>query len=378
MKKRICFVVSSILTTRFFLEHHIKVLAKEYDIYLVGNFSEEDKQSIKHFHLKEIKSIRIERKISIIKDIQSVISLANYINIMQFEAVHSLAPKAGLVSALAGKISKTPNRIHIFTGQVWYTKTGVFRYLLKLFDKLIVTLNTEVLVDSNSQRDFLIKEGVVTKLNSSVLGKGSISGVDTSRFFQNLTIRKQLRNEFKIDDEVIVFLFMGRIKKDKGIIDLANSFKSLLATNKKIFLLVVGYDEGNCINDVSKIIANKEHFMYYGGTTNPERLMQAGDVFCLPSYREGFGTSIIEASSCKLGVICSDTYGLRDTIINNETGLRHKVGDVIELTEKMKLLATDINLIRTFGEKGLEYVTKNFTANYVSNEWLKFYKNLLK
>ena len=376
-KKKICFVVSSILTARFFLENHIKVLSSQYDIYLVGNFSEEDKRSISHFKLKEIKSIRIERNISLIRDLKSVISLIDYFKKMQFEAIHSLAPKAGLISAISGKIAGIKNRIHIFTGQVWYTKKGVFKVILKQLDKLIVLLTTKTLVDSFSQREFLMNEGVVNSKNSIVLGKGSISGVNLERFYPNLKMKKQLRRELNIPKDVVVYLFMGRINKDKGIFDLASAFKKVLKTNKNIFLLIVGYDEGNCIVEVDNIISSENHFRYYGPTREPQKLMQVGDVFCLPSYREGFGTSIIEASSCGLGIICSDTYGLRDTIIDNKTGLRHKAGNVQELTKRMQTLSSNIDLIRYFGEKGFDYVTNNFSASFVSNEWLKFYSNLL-
>lgn len=376
-KRKVCFVVSSILTARFFLENHIKVLATKYDIYLVGNFSEEDKRSISHFNLKEIKSIRIERKINLIRDLKSVISLSGYFKDKQFDVIHSLAPKAGLISAISGKIVGTENRIHIFTGQVWHTKKGVFKFTLKQLDKLIVLLTTKILVDSHSQREYLIKEGVVDYKNSIVLGNGSISGVNLGKFYPDLDMKKQLRGELNIPKDVVVYLFMGRINKDKGIFDLADAFRKALKTNGNIFLLIVGYDEGNCINEVTNIISSENHFKYFGPTREPEKLMQVGDVFCLPSYREGFGTSIIEASSCGLGIICSDTYGLRDTIIDNKTGLRYKTGNVEELTKKIQTLSSNIDLVRFFGENGFDYVTKNFSASFVSNEWLKFYSNLL-
>ncbi len=376
-KKKICFVVSSILTARFFLEHHIKILATKYDIYLVGNFSEEDKRSISHFNLKEIESVKIERKINLIKDLKSVISLASYFKKKQFDAIHSLAPKAGLISAISGKIVGTKNRIHIFTGQVWHTKKGIFKVILKQLDKLIVLLTTKTLVDSHSQREYLINEGIINYKNSIVLGNGSISGVNLEKFYPNLNMKKQLREELNIPKDVIVYLFMGRINKDKGIFDLANAFKKVLRTNKNIFLLIVGYDEGDCIDEVTRIISSKNHFKYFGSTREPQKIIQIGDVFCLPSYREGFGTSIIEASSCGLGVICSDTYGLRDTIIDNKTGLRYKTGNVQELTKKMQTLSSNIDLVRYFGEKGIDYVVTSFSASFVSNEWLKFYSNLL-
>ena len=170
---------------------------------------------------------------------------------------------------------------------------------------------------------------------------------------------------------------MGRINKDKGIYDLAHSFQSLLLKNKDILLFIVGYDEEGSIDKIKSIIEDEQFFTYYGSTDVPEKIMHIGDVFCLPSYREGFGTSVIEASSCKLAIICSDTYGLRDTIIDGETGLRHKTGSIPELQDKMGILASNRDLIKSFGDKGYDYVQKQFSADFVSNEWLKFYSGIL-
>lgn len=101
------------------------------------------------------------------------------------------------------------------------------------------------------------------------------------------------------------------------------------------------------------------------------------DVFCLPSYREGFGTSIIEASLLEKPIICSDTYGLMDTIIENETGLRHEVKNGNSILEQMIKLM-DIDLRKKLGDNGRAFVLKNFSAENISKEWFKYYKQRLK
>jgi len=376
-RKKICFVVSSVLTAKFFLRYHIEKLSNEYDVYLVGNFNDEDIKSISYFKLKGIKSINIERKIHLLKDLNSVKNLTTYFKEMQFNAVHSLAPKAGLICAISGKLAKIKNRIHIFTGQVWYTKKGIFKYLLKNLDKIIVRLNTKILIDSSAQKDFLINEKVVNNKKSIVLGKGSISGVDINRFYPNIELRKKFREQLNINDNTIVFMFMGRINQDKGVYDLARAFKKALSNHKNMFLLFVGYDEDNHIEKIKNIVNSDTHFLYYGSTDKPEDIIHTGDVFCLPSYREGFGTSIIEASSCKLAILCSDTYGLRDTIINNKTGYRHQVGNIEDLSQKMKLFIENKNIITKFGNNGFDYIKSNFLAKTISNEWLNFYASIL-
>ena len=101
-------------------------------------------------------------------------------------------------------------------------------------------------------------------------------------------------------------------------------------------------DEENLRPEIEQM--QKEGIFFFGLTRKPQETLQAGDVFCLPSYREGFGTSVIEASLLQMPVICSDTYGLAETIVDNETGLRHKVADSEDLYKQMRTLFLDANL----------------------------------
>ena len=163
MKKKILFVVSTVFTATGFLKEHFKLLSSHFDIYLVGNFKNMDKKIFSSLSITDYKSIPIHRKINIFYDVINLFKLRNYINKMNFFSIHSITPKAGLISALAGKFSKVKIRIHIFTGQVWHTKSGVFRLILMNIDKIIAKCNTHLLVDSESQRKYLIKKCIVTK-----------------------------------------------------------------------------------------------------------------------------------------------------------------------------------------------------------------------
>jgi len=275
---------------------------------------------------------------------------------------------------MAAYMAGVKNRVHIFTGQVWCNKGGVVRSLLIYLDKLIVKSSTHILVDGESQRTFLINQHIINDSNSKVLGKGSISGVDTGRFVANPSTRKKMRDELSLKDDDIVFGFLGRINKDKGILDLAHAFKMLKGDYPNVKLLIIGYDEENLVPQVKRIIADDNSVTFYGPTPNPEMVLQALDVFCLPSYREGFGTSVIEASLLGLPVICSDAYGLMDTIIENKTGLRHGAGNIRSLNDQMRKLIQLPDLRKYLGENGARFVTDNFTAENISGHWLKFYQ----
>ncbi len=376
LKRTICFIVSNPLTANVFLLKHFEYLSKHFDIYLVANFKDNTNIQFSCSYIKELKHIEIQRKISIIKDIKALLALRNYLSDRQFDFVQTVTPKAALLGILAAKMAHIKIRIHIFTGQVWHTKKGVFRTLLKSLDRLIVYCATHILVDGESQRQYLIQNKIISASNSRVLGKGSISGVDVSRFLPSIAIRNKYRKANNIYSEV-VFLFLGRINVDKGVLDLAHAFTRL---NKKFpdsKLVLVGPDEENLQHQIREICPDVSLVLFYGSTSKPEEVLQMGDVFCLPSYREGFGTSVIEASLLELPVICSDTYGLMETIIDNKTGLRHQVGNIDSIYIQMEKMMLEQNLRQTLGKNGREYVLDHFSSDTISQEWVTYYTNLL-
>ncbi len=377
MKKKICFVVSTPLTVKAFLVNHIKDLSKIYDIYIVANGEDQSLSMLDSLPVIEIKNIPIPRNINLIKDINSLIELIRYNKSRQFDAVHTVTPKAGLLGITAAKLSNIKIRTHIFTGQVWHTKRGIFKQFLMFLDSVIVWNATHILVDGESQRQFLINNGIVEDANSFVLGEGSISGVDCHRFVPNMETKIAVRKELGISEDDVVFMFLGRMNKDKGIPELAKAFNIISKKYKNARLLFVGGDEENMTPFVNKTVEEIDKVIFYGVTTEPERLLQACDVFCLPSHREGFGSSVIEASLLEKPIICSDTYGLTATIVDNETGIRHEVNNVDSLRSAMESLLKHPDLRLKYGQNGRNYVLKHFSAQRITDEWVKFYKNIL-
>ena len=340
-----------------------------------GNFSILDNISNK----VNIISIPIERKISLYLDFKALFLLIAVFNKNRFFIAHSVSPKAGLLCAIAAWIAKIPNRLHTFTGQVWVTKRGISRWFLKLLDKIIVLLNTEILVDSFSQQDFLANENVLSKKYSVVLGQGSISGVDINRFVPSKKYRNSIRNELKINDDSIIFLFVGRLKKEKGIFELVEAFKSISKVHDNLVLLIVGPDEEKLKLDLIQHLGFfKDFIRFIDFTKTPEQFMAASDIFVLPSYREGFGSVVIEAASCGLPAICSNIYGLSDAIENKDTGLLVPVRSSKLLEVAMLKLINNDKLRNEMGINARKRVIENFSQDNITFNIVKFYKGLIK
>jgi glycosyltransferase involved in cell wall biosynthesis len=377
MRKKICFVVAISGTARSFLKDHIAALSKDYDIYLVAD--DIDEQIAKEFALAGYKKIDIHREITIANDLKAVFALRSYFVKMKFDAVHSVTPKAGLVTALAAKLAGVPNRTHIFTGQVWATATGFKRWLLKSLDKLIAAFDNHILVDGNSQRMYLIQQGVVSEKKSMVFADGSINGVNYKRFVPNEAFRKSEREKMHIAEDNIVYLFMGRLNHDKGIYEMFSAFNKLVVTSPRAYLLFIGDDEEHCmdhISEYSNIIPGK-NFCYYGSTKTPEVVLNAGDVFVLPTYREGFGTSVLEAACIGLPSICSDAYGVQDAFVDGETGLRCKVGDAASLYDCMLKYYDHPNMIENMGQASRERALTKYNGDRLTQCWVDFYHKIL-
>ena len=211
-----------------------------------------------------------------------------------------------------------------------------------------------------------------------MLGKGSICGVNLTRFIPNELTRSSVRREVNIKEGQLVFVFMGRLNHDKGLYELLPAFDKLAQSNKNVFLLLFGADEEGVASRFADYkFLDEGNFLYYGPTREPYRMLQAGDVFVLPTYREGFGSSVIEASALGLPVICSDAYGVKDAMVDNVTGLRCRVGDVESLYEAMNVFVQNPSFIKIMGLAGRKRVIEDFDGEQMTKHWVDYYLELL-
>ncbi len=322
--------------------------------------------------------VEIERQIRPFADFLALLRLWRIFRQYRFDCVHSVTPKAGLLGMLAGALAGVPVRVHTFTGQVWATRKGVARSILKRMDWLLGALTTAPLVDSFSQRDFLVSEKVLPEGKARVLAHGSISGVDTQRFQPNKDARADIRRRSQIDPGDIVFLCVGRLNRDKGILDLARAFAGLADKFAGIHLMLVGPDEANIEGEVRTICKSCEGKLHVVGQTNtPEDYMAAADVFCLPSYREGFGSVIIEAAATGIPAIGSRIYGITDAVEEGRTGFLHEPGDVQGIAELMQRFLQDAELRQRMGAAARLRAEELYAQEKVTGALMDFYADVL-
>jgi len=325
----------------------------------------------------------IPRKISPVRDLWSLIKLFFVFKKNNFDLIHSVTPKAGLLSAVAGFFAGTPVRVHTFTGIRWINMKGLRRSLLKNLDRLLLLLNTQVYSDSFFQRELLFKEGLISKPEVvKVLGKGSLSGIDLNRFNKKseLINKKRIYELLQINENAFIFLFIGRITEEKGVLELVRSFKRMKPTTKDLKLILVGPMEADketeaVLRKEAKIDSN---IIIKDYSSTPEEYYSIADVFCLPSYREGFGTSILEAAAMHVPSIGSNIEGLKESIIDGETGLLVEAGNVEELYQCMERILYDEDLRFSLANEAYNRVKKYFDAEELNRMLLEDYRNLLQ
>jgi glycosyltransferase involved in cell wall biosynthesis len=330
-----------------------------------------------------VEMIEIPRSIRLFKDVIALFRLFRCFRRHRFAIVHSTTPKAGLLCAVAGALAFVPIRLHTFTGQPWVGLTGVMRRLVVAADWLIGRLNTRCYADSESQRDFLVAERVIPGAKIGVIGQGSLAGVDLRRFDTERWPEAEktvLRRELKLSETGKVILFVGRITRDKGVRELLDAFNALVKQAYDADLVLVGPldDEHGGTAEFGPVIAGAQRVHHAGYINQPERYMALADLMCLPSYREGFGTVVIEAAAMGVPTLGTRIYGLSDAVKDGETGILVPPRDSAALFDAMRMLLDNPEQLAKMGLAARTRCLEHFDAARINERLAEEYVRLLK
>lgn len=375
--------IARIATVPFFLYNHLRrqitdTAAAGHDIVLISSDGPEV-VSLNQLNGVRFEPLEIQRQISPLKDLVSLWRLFWLFRKEQFDIVHTATPKAGMLGAIAAFLAGVPIRLHTFTGQAWVEMHGFKRKVAKLGDWLTVSLNTRCYADSPSQREFMVDEAIAPQNTIHVLGAGSLAGVDLQRFSDHSTHAdiRQHRRELQVPDDHIVITFIGRITADKGICELIASFRELQAKNLPCTLFLIGPEEPDAqqLYQITRLV-DLPHVHRLGYQTNPEHWLAMTDIFCLPSYREGFGNVVIEAAAMGVPTVGTDIPGLRDAVVHAETGILVPVKNVPALTQALTELLTDEGLRSRMGQSACLRVREEFDACKINRLLIEEYQSL--
>ncbi|NGY37424.1 glycosyltransferase family 4 protein [Flavobacterium sp. XN-5] len=354
-----------------FLNGHFKVLAV--------SGSNTDLDIVRQREKVDVFPIEMQRNISPIKDIISLWKLYNYFRKEKPIIVHSITPKAGLLSMSAAYFANVPIRIHTFTGLIFPTKKGILQKILILMDRILCCFATNIYPEGNGVRKDLVKYKITTK-PLMVLANGNVNGIDTT-FFSPIQVavtdKKNLRKQLGIKDSD--FVFVGRLVGDKGINELVAAFGQLEMDNVK--LLLVGNEEIDLdplqVNTCNEIAINN-NIITVGFQSDVRSYFAISDTLVFPSYREGFPNVVLQAGAMGLPCIVTDISGSNEIILEGQNGIIIPVKDEVAISNAMIKVSSDKDYYSVLKRNARKMITSRYEQKMVWEALLAEYKSLEK
>lgn len=335
-------------------------------------------------HNLTLQVLEIPRRLAPWRDLVALYRLYRLFRDRRFTIVHSTTPKAGLLTAMSGRLARVPIRLHTFTGQPWIGLRGPLRWFSRTSDRVIGWLNTRCYADSESQRRFLVDERILNERSISTIGSGSLAGVDLKRFNREqlgVEAGKGIRGKLGIADQTVVLLFIGRITREKGVYELLEAVERLRKNGSDVVLLMIGPmdDERGGSGTVARTdLDGRAGVHYLGYREDPERYFAAADILCLPSYREGFGTVVIEAAAMGVPTVGTRITGLVDAVVDGETGVLVEPRNADALMLGLQELLENADLRKRMGEMARQRALRCYSADVVNAAVIEEYARLMQ
>lgn len=366
-------VPSSLYT---FARQQLIMLAKEYEVIAVSSPG----IGLENIHDEcgiRVIGVPMLRHVSVWKDVVSLFRLIKVIRKEKPDVIHSITPKAGLLSMLAGKIAGVPIRIHTFTGLIFPTTHGFKRHILMFTDSVTCACATYI-----NPEGFGVKRDLerfhITKKPLHVIANGNVRGVDMTWYARTEEVLLKAA-ALRIADKV-TFCFIGRVVNDKGINELIRAFSSINKLYGNTRLLIIGAMEENLDpiepNIYSEIVHNKS-IEYVGRQKDVRPWLAASDIFVFPSYREGMPNSLLEAGAMGLPSIVTDINGCNEIIIEGVNGEIIPPRDEVALYNKMKDWINNMEKVSRMAGNARRMVEDRYSQDIVLTETIKVYHELI-
>ncbi|WP_308991959.1 glycosyltransferase family 4 protein [Mariniflexile litorale] len=381
MKKKLIRVVTADVSFGL-TQGQLKFLSETFEVIAVSSAGERLDLVFKTEGVRT-QAIEISRPISILNDVKSLYSLYKFFKKESPDIVHSMTPKAGLLSMVAAYFAKVPVRIHTFTGLIFPSKNGFLKKLLIAMDKTLCLCATKIIPEGNGVKNDLISHNITSK-PLHVIANGNINGVDLAYYNSNIfneSFKLKLREDLKIHKDDYVFTFAGRLVGDKGMNELVAAFNLINSNLKKTKLLLIGsFEEAldPLEPETKKQIKLNENIITTGWVSDVRPYFAIANCLTFPSYREGFPNVVLQACALKLPCIVTNINGSNEIISEPENGLIIPVKNTEALykaMEKMYHLSTEAHA--KMGETSQNIIISKFEQQFVWNALLEEYKNLL-
>jgi glycosyltransferase involved in cell wall biosynthesis len=328
--------------------------------------------------------VNMTRAITPIQDLRAIWSLYRLFKKEKPAIVHTHTPKAGLLGMLAGRLAGVPVRLHTVAGLPLMEAKGKKRVLLENVEKLTYGAATKVYPNSGNLASFILRHKFCPPAKVKVLGNGSSNGIDTNYFSRNgelETTAEKLKQQLKISNNDFVFVFIGRLVRDKGIEELVEAFKQVKNQFSSARLLLVGPFEPELDPISAKTetaISDDDRITLVGFQQDVRPYYLISNVLAFPSYREGFPNVPMQAGCFDLPSIVTNINGCNEIIVEGENGLIISSKDVEGLVSAMTRLLEDTRLYSHMKSKAREMIVSRYEQKYLWSLILKEYEEQIQ
>ena len=378
-RKKIFYIINH---TSFFVSHRLD-LAKyarnsSYDIFLI--VGRESSKKMHSYSKKILKKNKIQyfranfssSSINLFKELVGFFQVYNYCKNFKPDVIHTASPKANLIGGLVGKLLNVPSMVISISGQGYlYTKKNFINLILSnvydyIFKYIFSHKNKKIILQNSEDYKKFVK---IDNKKDCILIPGS--GVNTKKFY-NINSKHSKKN----------ILYVGRILKDKGILEYIEASKIIKKKFPKWNFYVVGpkdYENPSKIsNFLLKKWINEKNIKWFDYSPNMKKFYKNASIVCMPSHREGFSKVLLEAGASARPIVTSDVAGCKEAIIPNKTGLVFKSKNTKDLVKKLIILINDKNKRIKYGVEGRKLVKSKFDIKIINKRIINIYKNLIK
>ena len=343
MKK--LFRISTVpMSLNLLLKGQLRYLNQFYDVTAISGAGK-DMDEVQNREQVKTQVIEMAREISPFQDLMALYRLYCYFKKEKPDIIHSITPKAGLLSMLAGKFAGVPIRMHTFTGLIFPSKKGIFKTVLIGMDRLLAGCATHIYPEGEGVKEDLIKYRITQK-PLKMIANGNVNGIDTAYFNRNeisTNILENLKADLGIEENDFVFIFVGRLVRDKGINELIAAFSNI-NLNLNLKLLLVGPLEAELdplLPQTLQEIATNPNIISVGFQKDVRPYFLLSDALVFPSYREGFPNVVLQSLALQVPAIVTDINGSNEIITHGKNGLIVPPKNASELQKAMERLLTD-------------------------------------
>jgi glycosyltransferase involved in cell wall biosynthesis len=335
------------------------------------------------FHMHDVP---LRRRMNPLVHIAPLWALYQLIRRERFVLVNTHSPVAAAVGRLAGWLAQAPAIIYTVHGfyfhdnMPWWKRRGFIA-----LERLLGRMTSAFMFVSDEDRQMALREGIATDAAKATT---TYNGVDLGAYPPKGSaspISGELRSKLNIPQAAPVVRIVARVVREKGYIEFSEMAKLVSAGRSDVYFLVVGdalpSDRDGIVAKLRSCVEAAglhDRFRFTGSTDRVADYLRVMDIFVLPSYREGFPCSVLEAMSCELPVVATNIRGCREAVVDGETGLLVPPRDGTALAEAVGRLLQNPDLARSMGAAGRARAVRLYDQRFVQRRFVEVIEDALK